>query len=292
MTITDARLAGFQNTVGELLEKSAALSGLALAPTTLLGFAAESVFRLVRLGFSIRRARLEANRRLDEAVRLREIPREAIEVDLNSLVVYLYVRDGGFERDYPAPVAEQFVEEIREVRARSHFAVRSATKRILTFADRFLPQLLRDGSFGNPELQRLFGDWLDPTAPLYRRLFSEMAELFPSGELSEQFHRDRTSVYFSRSMENFRLRLDLLAIGEQVRLSETVRDLVWEAILGGGGEVRRVADFAVQLKKISLDRRLEALREELDSLDKRNEPERAADLERRIDELERWKNRL
>ena len=292
MPITDKQLTAFADTAGGLLDKAAALAGLALGPTAALAFGAESVFRFLRLGFSIRRARLQANRQLDEAVRLQEIPREAIHVDLKSLVIYLYARDGGFERDYPKSTADQFQTEIEEVRGATHFAVRARTKRILVFADRYLPQLTSGGGFRNRELQELFGRWLDPIAPRYRLLFAEMAELFPSDAFSERQHRDRTAAYFSRSMENFGLRLDLLTFQEQSRLTETVRGLVWDAILGGGGQVQKTGEFLAGLKKNSLQLRLEALRRQLDALDRRAEPRRAADLEREIDELEKWKKRL
>lgn len=291
--ISDERLQSFQKVVADLLSKATALTNAPLGPAAALGFAGETAFRLVRLGCAIRRAQQEAGKKLNEAVRLEDIPREAVPLDLTDVVLAEKIRSGEFEAQFPQ-AAQQFRREIDEYLAGPAWAVSLKTRRILAFALRHVPALVRNGELESGELQRLFGQWRHPANPDYRRLIGEMEEVLPSPDLDTESHLARTSSAFQRALELASLRLDELTAAEQKRLDQEVRTLVRDAVLGPSELAEKTLGFLVNLKKSQIEGEVARLESELASIPA-EAPEAAAQkaaLRERIEKLKAWKARL
>ncbi|MBI3680858.1 MAG: hypothetical protein HY235_10735 [Acidobacteria bacterium] len=291
--ITDEKLQNFQSTVGGLLSKATSLANIPIGPTAAIGFAAETVFRLVRLGFAIRRAQLEANKQLSDAVRLEDIPRESIALNLNDAVLENKIRSGEFEAQFPE-AAEQFLEEIETFRSNAPLAVPRRTRRLLAFAVRHVPALVRDGRLESPELQHLFGRFLHPLAPDYRRVIGEMEQMLPAPDLDTESHLARTRDSFTRSLELSRLRLNQLTAAEQSELNQAISGLVTDAILGSAGLASKTTDFLVSRKKLQIDEEIESNEAEKAKIpdDQPDAAARRLEISKRIEELRKWKARL
>lgn len=291
--ITDERLQGFQSVVAGLLGKATGLTNAPLGPAAALGFAGETVFRLVRLGYAVRRAQQEAGKQLNERVRLQDIPHEAVPLDLTDVVLADKISSGEFEAQFPE-AAGQFRREIEEFRAGPPWSVPLKTRRILAFALRHVPALVRNGELESPELQRLFGQWLDPVRPDYRRLIGEMEQVLPAAELDTESHLGRSGRAFQGALELSGLRLDRLTAEEQAQLDRQVRTLVADAVLGPSALAERTLGFLVNLKKLHLDDELSRLECELSSIgaEQPGAAARKASLRDQIEKLKAWKARL
>jgi len=152
----DDTLTQFESTVTGSATRIANLANLGAAPTAVLGFLAEGVFKGIRLGLAIRSKATEINAKLDSTIRARSFVRVPIVVDLGEVDFSNFYENKANIAAFP--VLNEMSIEIAEFDSTGGLV--SPATRVKLQAARALaepltddPQLIRPG---NAELRKMF----------------------------------------------------------------------------------------------------------------------------------------
>lgn len=285
----DDKLKSVQDTVVGGLTKSLTLAGVSGVPLLVGGFVAEAVFRVVRLCARIREKQHELEKKMEEAVRDRDIVRQPIYEDIDQAAAWVFFQPAGAAaRDFPE-IYEQLRPEIEEV-VNKPLNARPEARRALLFAYRFLTRVYEQNRFvENPVLDELFGAWIDPGAPQYGHIAREAARLFPDdGMLTPGHLMEAAEDYFLSKLKSEIGELHEIEENAQKEMAKAFKELILGALVGDEGAVARTLKFAKDVRLEKLGEQIDKLKEELKTADK----SRKDWIEQRIKELESLQERI
>jgi len=234
------------------------LFNVAAGPTALVGFLAEGVFKGIRLGISIHGAQQQANAALNARIRARSILRMPIVVNLGDVLVRQFYSSGQHRTIFPE-IGQAFKREVTEFFSTDENPS-AQTFRILGVACDLIPKMRAALKFPERDLQELLGVWLIPGRPNYRKVVLEYVRLFPEDEMTYKDHYNRLSDFWKDELELELTEIKRAQIEAQRELDQKVRKLVKDAILGDQGFANEVLGLAKDLKKISVEEKIDGLK--------------------------------
>jgi len=284
----DDTLTQFESTVTGSATRIANLANLGAAPTAVLGFLAEGVFKGIRLGLAIRSKATEINAKLDSTIRARSFVRVPIVVDLGEVDFSNFYENKANIAAFP--VLNEMSIEIAEFDSTGGLV--SPATRVKLQAARALaepltddPQLIRPG---NAELRKMFSIGLDPTKQTFRTLVQEYVKLYPDMELTVGRYFEIAADFWRDKLEFEIAAINNAQLEAQQELNQAVRQLIRGAFLGDEGFASKALDLSTKLKKISIENQIKELQGKLADAP----ADKQADIQSQIDKLSAWKERL
>lgn len=256
--MTRAELASFETTATSVLRPAFAMAGVANPQLAATLFAVGMVFRALKLRSEIKEAELAAASALAAGVRRESFLRVPILVsDPVAALIARFVDDPLFPQKFPV-VHEIFKTEIEDLGGTDQERVRAAAE-VLNVVNRLALPAHANGEplrFGDPELQRMYGDLVAQSPPDWRTVVRE--------HLLLEKHRnplniDQTALaddILQLQLTAASARLTSLTEAERTMLAAAVRTLVQTAMFGDAGAIRAAATFAAERKIEALTERL------------------------------------
>lgn len=263
----EERLSLVENTVSQGAGALSNLLNVGIGPAAITGFIAEGIFKGIRLGRAIKRARRQRNETLDTRVRARGVLRTPIVLDLSDLDFLSFYIDPVTLLAFPA--LEQFKNDIAVLRDK-RAAAPDDVKRRLKAARQLVLLLKDDPDLSKPDhqdLRAIFEVSFTPEAPDLVRIVNEYAELFPEEEMTYREHYARMREYWKDQIVLEVRAIQKTQIEEQEELSRQVSGLVTDSISGNESFAGKALGLAANLKVNSLDKRIEELTEAKDTSD-------------------------
>lgn len=252
----DELLGQVQDTVVNGLTGILTMAGVAGGPLIAGGFAAEAIFRVVRLIKGIKAAEVQITAALDAQVRAQDIVREPIYVDIHDVTVWSFFRPDGPAKMFFPLLYTQLQPEIDEIHL-SPVAASPKTLRTVRFAFNFLrPAYVTPGQdvrLLNRDLDELFGAWLQRDMPEYGRVAREAALLFPNDEFVLKDFAEQSGVYFLDKLKAEMEKHTTLLANAQAEMERTFKSLVFGALFGDNNFTNRTLKFAKDLRTQTLE---------------------------------------
>ena len=267
----------------------ATLAPSAPAPVVVAGFVAESVFKAIQLGLDIFHAQSAASDKLEKAVRLRDIFRPPIDVDLQDLQFRDFFNDRRNFSTLP-DLAQQFAPEIQAFRDTDGDPPADVANRLRAAMQ--LAPVLRDDPFldANPGLQRLFGIGANPVRLNLAALVREFLFLYPDAVLPYRQHYERLADFWKDKLTFELGEIDRLQLEQQQALGQQIKGLIEKAVFSGDDSLtQRSIQFAKGLKKTAIDADIARLTKAKDLA--ATQPDKDA-IQAQIDKLTTWKGKL
>lgn len=248
--MTKAELTSFESTATSVLRPAFAMAGVANAPVAATLFAVGMVFRALKLRSEIKEAELAAASALAANVRKESFLRVPILVaDPIAALIARFVDDRLFPRKFPV-VHEAFKNEIEDLGGTDQTRVRAAA-RLLNVVNRLALPVHANGEplrFGNPELQRMYGDLVAQSPPDWRAVVEEHLLLEQHRNPLNLNPADLANDILQVQLTAASSRLEGLTESERSKLANAVRTLVQTEMFGNAGAIRAATNFAAQRK--------------------------------------------
>jgi hypothetical protein len=252
--MTKAELTSFETTATGILRPAFAMAGVANPPVAATLFAVGMAFRALKLRSEIKEAEAAAAVALAANVRKESFLRVPILVaDPVAALIARFVDDRLFPRKFPV-VHQIFKAEIDDLGGTDQVRVRAAAE-VLNVVNRLALPVHANGEplrFGNPELQRMYGDLVAQSPPDWRTVVQEYRLLEKN---RNPLNIDSTALaddILQLQLTSASARLRSLTEAERAKLAAAVRTLVQTELLGNAGAIRAATTFAAQRKMESL----------------------------------------
>jgi hypothetical protein len=248
--MTKAELTSFEAAATGVLRPAFAMAGVANPPLAATLFAIGMVFRALKLRSEIREAEAAAAAALAAGVRKESFLRVPILVaDPAAALIARFVDDRLFARKFP-DMHEIFEAEIAALGGSDPARVRAAAE-VLNVVNRLALPVYANGEplrFGNPELQRMYGDLVAQSPPDWRRVVREHLLLEKNRNPLNLDVAALADDILQLQLTAASSRLTVLTEGERAKLAAAIRTLVQTELLGNAGAIRASTEFAARRK--------------------------------------------